>query len=425
MKKYFCNPVVLILLLSISFLQQSCIKDKCNHKYSVYSYKPVYKPMSDLRQVSIQAPKAITSNGKIFIQNNFIYLNEINKGFHVIDNTNPLAPKKIAFVNVPGCIDMATKGNYLLVDNYIDLLTFDISNPANIVLVSRKENALPYRQYNYGFYDDSVKGIIVQFDKAELKEAADCEENRSWWVRGGIFFATSLSSVPGTAPKSLAGNNGQAGSLSRFALLNNYLYVANRFSLSTIDVSDPVQPVVKPAVSAWGEVETIYPFNNVLLLGSPTGMRIFSVTNPEQPVYTGEVTHWRGCDPVVAENNIAYVTVRGGGPCGGDISELDVIDISNINKPVLLKTYPMQNPYGLGIYNNTLGVCDGDAGFKIYNVAQSTNLQLLSIFNSIKAFDVIMNDTVALLIAKDGMYQYNISNKLSPVLLSKLPVAAQ
>lgn len=84
----------------------------------------------------------------------------------------------------------------------------------------------------------------------------------------------------------------------------------------------------------------------------------------------------------------------------------------------------MQNPYGLGVYNNTLGICDGDAGFKLYNAAQSTNLQLLSTLSSIKAFDVIMNDTIALLIAKDGMYQYNISNKQSAVLLSKVPVVA-
>jgi hypothetical protein len=422
MKKYILKAVALCFTATVLFLQQGCVKDKCNHKYTTYVYTPVYKSMSDLRQVSIQSPKSITTNGKVFVKNNFIYLNEVNKGFHVIDNTNPSAPKNIAFVNVPGCIDIAAAGNYLLADNYVDLVTFDISNPVNIQLVNRKENALPYRRYNYGFSDDSAKGIIVRFDKSELPQESGCEETRNWWIRGGAFFTVIQSTIPNAVPvKNLGGANGQAGSLSRFALLNNYLYIANRFSLTAIDVSNPLQPIVKPATFGTGEIETIYPFKNVLLLGSPTGMSIFSVTNPAVPVYAGGISHWRGCDPVVAENNTAYVTVRGGGPCGGSVSQLDIIDISNIYKPVLQKSYPLQNPYGLGIYNNTLGICDGNEGFKLYTV-NNTNLQMLSSLNTINAFDVIMNNDIALLIAKDGMYQYDISNKQSLVLLSKLSI---
>ena len=422
MKNLVAKTIALLFCTVFLFLHQGCVKDKCTHKYTTYVYKPVYKPMADLRQVKIEAPKPVTANGKIFVKNNFIYLNEVNKGFHVIDNTNPSAPKNIAFVSVPGCIDISAKGNYLLADNYIDLVTFDISNPIGIQLVARKENALPYRQYNYGFYDDSAKGIIVEFDKSELPESADCNENRSWWIRGGIFFATTQSATANAIPVKSAGGNGQAGSLSRFAVLNDYLYVANRFSLSVINISNPLQPVINPAVSTFGEVETIYPFNNVLLLGSPVGMRIFSVANPAQPVYTGGVSHWRGCDPVVAENNIAYVTIRGGGPCGGNVSQLDVIDISDIKKPVLLKSYPLQNPYGLSVYNSILGICDGKAGFSLYKAAQANSLQLLSSISTVTAFDVIMNDVTALLITKDGLYQYNITNKQAPLFLSRVPI---
>jgi hypothetical protein len=425
MKKYFVSCTLLMCLTALLFLQQGCVKDQCSHQYTTYQYTPVYKPMQQLRQVSIQAPKPITANGKLFIKNNFIYLNEVNQGFHVIDNSNPAAPKSIAFVNVPGCIDIAAKGNYLLVDNYTDLLTFDISNPAAIHLVNRKENALPYRQYNYGFTDDSAKGIIVRFDKTVLPQKTDCNQVSDWWIRGGIFFSVSQSVMPSAVPKNAGGANGQAGSLSRFALLNDYLYIANRYTISVVNVANPLQPQLKKAVSAYGEAETIYPFKNALLMGSPTGMRIFSVADPDVPAYVGGVMHWRGCDPVVAENDIAYVTIRGGSPCGGDMNQLDVIDVSNLNAPVLKKSYPMQNPYGLSIYNNTLGICDGDAGLKLFNAAQSNNLQQLSVLSTVKAFDVILNGTTALLVAADGLYQYDITNKAAPVFISKLPVGVK
>jgi hypothetical protein len=420
MKKYFLS----ITLVAAAVLLNSCVKDTCTHKYSTYAYKPTYKPMSELRQVSVSSPKKITANGKLFVKGNFIYLNEVNKGFHVIDNTNPASPKNIAFVNVPGCIDIAAKGNYLLADNYIDLITFDISNPVSITMVKRTENALPYREYNYGFRDDSAKGIIVNFEKVNTNEKADCSELRNGWgVWGDVFQTMSASSIPNAIPaKAAAGGNGQAGSLSRFALLNNYLYIANRFSISSIDVANPLQPIVKNAVSAGGEVETIYPFNSVLLLGTPVGMRIFGVANPAEPKYISGISHWRGCDPVVAENNLAYVTIRGGSPCGGNLNQLDVIDISDVTNPILRKSYALQNPYGLGIYNGTLGICDGDAGFKLFDVTVTSNITQLSVTNTTKAFDVVMNNEVALLIGQDGLYQYNITNKQNPILISKISI---
>lgn len=85
----------------------------------------------------------------------------------------------------------------------------------------------------------------------------------------------------------------------------------------------------------------------------------------------------------------------------------------------------MQNPYGLGVYNSTVGVCDGKAGFVLYDAAQSSNLKLLGSVANIKTFDVIMNDVTAILIAEDGLYQYNIADKSKPMLLSKIPVTKQ
>jgi hypothetical protein len=414
---------ILLLIVTMVALLQSCTKDKCTEIYDGVTYTPVYTPMSSLRNVQIQVPKGITNNGKIFIKGNYIFLNETNNGFHIIDNTNPTNPRNINFVSIPGNLDIAAKGNYLIVDNYVDLLTFDISNPNAIQLVNRKENALPLRIYNYGFRDDSIKGIITSFTKKVEKQTKECglltQRGRGWWADNGGVFMLQSTAAP-TLNLKASNGNGQAGSLSRFALLNNYLYVANRFSITPIDITNPLLPSVKSLVST-GEIETIYPFKNSLLLGSPNGMFIYNVANPDMPNYLSGVSHWRGCDPVVAYNDIAYVTVRGGGPCGGDRNILDVIDISNLSQPRLLKTYQMESPMGLGIYNNTLGICDGNAGFKIFDASTTNNIQLQKTITTIKPFDVIMDDQIAILIAEDGMYQYKI-NTPTPTLISKISI---
>ncbi len=411
---------LLLLTVAIASLMQSCTKEKCTQIYEGVTYTPIYMPMDALRTIQVEPARSIASTGKIFIKGNFIFLNEEKKGFHIIDNSNPVLPKNIAFVNIPGNIDLVGKGNYLLADNYLDLLTFDITNPLNIQLVNRKNDVLPFREYDYGFGDNSSKGIIIGFERKVETRKEECNKNNSWWMLDDnkVF----LSNTTTGSPSQIGANNGQTGSLSRFAVLNNYLYIGNKFSITPIDITNPLAPVSKQSVQSIGLLETMYSFNQFLLAGGPRGLYIFGTNNPGTPNFISRYDHWRGCDPVVAQNNIAYVTIRGGGFCGGDRNILDVIDISNINNPTLIKTYQMVNPYGLGVFNNKLGICDGTAGFKLFDITNSTNIQLQSTINAVQPIDVIMNNDRAILITKEGLYQYNITDSNNPILLSKISI---
>lgn len=144
--------------------------------------------------------------------------------------------------------------------------------------------------------------------------------------------------------------------------------------------------------------------------------------NPAQPTYAGELKHIRTCDPVVTEGNIAYVSLHGGSPCGGYSNQLDIVDVSNIYNPVLLKTYAMKSPTGLAIYENKLYLCDD--GIKLFDASKPMDLQLKSRIQNISAYDVIyMADLKSILIsAENGIYQYNVSNIDQPNFISKINV---
>ena len=72
---------------------------------------------------------------------------------------------------------------------------------------------------------------------------------------------------------------------------------------------------------------------------------------------------------------------------------------------------------------NLLFICDGDAGLKLYNVADVMNLQLIKEISDINAYDVIAMNKIALVVATDGLYQYNYANPADIQLLSKIVVA--
>ena len=60
----------------------------------------------------------------------------------------------------------------------------------------------------------------------------------------------------------------------------------------------------------------------------------------------------------------------------------------------------MDNPYGLGIKDNLLFICDGTSGLKVYNKANIEELELLNTFKDITAYDVIPMENNLLLINK-------------------------
>ena len=135
-------------------------------------------------------------------------------------------------------------------------------------------------------------------------------------------------------------------------------------------------------------------------------MYIYDIKNPEKPEFISEFRHGTACDPVVVDGNYAYVTLKGGGFCGNTESGLYVIDISNLKNPELKVIYPMFSPNGLGIKDDTLFICDGEAGLKVYNKSDPPNISLINTFEDIIAYDVIPLASSLLMIGDRVLYQY-------------------
>jgi hypothetical protein len=153
-------------------------------------------------------------------------------------------------------------------------------------------------------------------------------------------------------------------------------------------------------------------------------MFIYDNSNPSSPEYRSSFMHVTACDPVVVNDDYAFVTLRSGTRCEGFNNQLDVINIENLNSPWLVKTYPMQNPHGLGIDGNTLFICEGDYGLKVFDISDVNDISSnqLEHFPDINSFDVIPYEKVLLMIGEDGFYQYDYSDLKNIRLLSFMEV---
>src|SRR5688500_2142195 len=122
MKKIIYTTSTLLFLL-VLMLQTGCKKDTCSNIHTYTYYQPVYKTAAAVRaNIKSNAPRAVQNPGKIYIKGSYIFLNELNKGIHVINNANPAAPVNVAFIDLPGNVDIAVKENTLYADFYTDLV---------------------------------------------------------------------------------------------------------------------------------------------------------------------------------------------------------------------------------------------------------------------------------------------------------------
>ena len=122
--KHFFQTLLLVAM--IATLVSGCFKDTGTRTYKLYT--PVYQTTQTVRAaIKNDAPQPITSIGKMVLYGNYIFLNEINKGIHIIDNTNPASPVNKAFITIPGNENLAIKDNMLFADCFTDLFAIDIT----------------------------------------------------------------------------------------------------------------------------------------------------------------------------------------------------------------------------------------------------------------------------------------------------------
>lgn len=423
---------VFLAAIAMLFLMASCVKDDCTRVMTYTKNTPVYKTLAEIRvDPTVEPARDLKNPGKIYLYGNLILINEKGEGVHVIDNANPSAPAKLAFISIPGNIDIAMSGNTLYADNYIDLLAIDVSNIQNARLEKRVQNAFP------DFGTDPNLGILVAYNSEEVTEEVQCDDqnammqNQPWGNDIAVMNNNTTNNAGVSANVGGTGREavGIGGSMARFGINAQHLYVVDNEDMHIFDISNTADPVRVNQVSVgmgWG-IETIFPYQDKLFIGTSVGMFIYDNSNPQSPAYLSEFQHANVCDPVFVDGNFAYVTLRSGTNCQGFTNQLDVIDITNITNPTLVSSTDMHNPHGLTVENDKLYLCDGSDGFKVFDVADKQAIGQNELFhdNSIPAYDAITipRANAVMVIGKDGFYQYNTSNPASLQLLSHIPVA--
>ncbi|MCD4710199.1 MAG: hypothetical protein K8R52_05085 [Bacteroidales bacterium] len=418
----------LLILFSIIGLALTSCEDKRLQTYT--ANVPIYMSYDALRSsFGVVTGASLEKPGKICFYGSHMFINEYQEGIHVVDLSDPANPELKAFIEVPGNVDMAIRNDQLYAESYVDLLVIDISDPEQPVLTKKVKDLFEYiiPPYDYDYPLDEIdreKGVITGYDVKKITR--EIYHNPHPWP---IYYNYNLSSTfdGGRGSASNSNTYGVGGSMARFITYDDYLYVLESTrKLKSINITDTDNLVVEKELSLWGNVETVFIADDHMYVGTSNGMHILDLENPAYPNLLSSYQHITAYDPVVVAGDRAYVTLRAGTSSGGTQSLLEVIDISDKKNPNLLYSFPMTEPYGLGIDNGTLFVCEGKYGLKVYDATYENSItsHRIAMFPGINAYDVIPMDSFLFMIGDDGFYIYDYSDLNNIYILGTLLITA-
>ena len=416
-----------LIAIALLLFAGSCT-DKVKDTITYTANLPVYMTRAEfIKTVKAGSMQNLSKPGKIFLNGNFIFINELYKGIHIIDNTNPASPKNVAFITIPGNVDIAVSGTTLYADSFTDLVALDITDPTKAVEVSRVANAFPnvmpptnnvYPIKNV----DTTKGIVINWTQQKITE--DVTTPIYWLAPMGlataVFYDKANSSWSSTA-SGATNNSALAGSMASFAIYNNMLYALTNSQIKIFSIANTQPVLINSTWTGW-QAETLFISGQLMFAGTRQGLLIYNLSNPSLPLQVAAYNHLYSCDPVVVEGNYAYYTMLSGNSCGQATSGVGLVDISDPTKPTEVNFFALATPNGIGIDNKRLFVCNGDNGLIIYNATNPTAIasSRLASFTNIQAYDVIPYNNILIVIGKGGLMQYDYSDITNIKLLSTI-----
>lgn len=401
----------LIYFSSLVLLSVSCVKTKGEISMTYEKATAVYGSLDSLRALPLLIQKQeLIQPRNFYIGNNYVLVSEENKGIHIYDNTDMHNPQRLSFIQLPFLRDFYVKDDFLYVAGVYDLVKINISDVYNPILVNRAENVFWKALEN----DKGQQLLGFQYATATDKFEINSPEANEIKKAGKLHLDFLKNVIPiSEIPTFFTGSNSNSkGTLNKIAVEFDHVYVIEEDEMHVISNGASFSKV--STIEIGRNTETIYGDNNRLYLGSMTSMTIYNANNSSSPYKISSVAHAESCDPVLPRGEVAYYTLRSteNEGCNGEgENTLNLVDISNVNKPKELESIDLASPYGLCFANNYLFVGEGHHGLTIYDASDPKSLKNKVTISTITAFDIMIhpnNPDILILSNSNGIQEFQI-----------------
>jgi hypothetical protein len=333
--------------------------------------------------------------GDVVVQGHYAFIFQETYPVHhllVVDVSDPTVPQIVFNETVPYLADaFVVSGHYLYALSSITFLIFDISNPAQPIVVG-----------SYG-------GLGFPWDIAVRGDYVFVSGETDWAYGLQVYDASDV-----TEPRFVT----YLGISNAFGLdIEGDLAAVTTFAgdLQLVDIADPTHPVLRAAPAAPASWDVTLE-DGVAYLGVDAALERIHVGDGRWVEPLGSLPSPVAIDVDIAEQ-CAYLLDQTAG--------LRVVKIGNPSNPEEIGSFPIGLPAGIAVRLPYAYVADGNHGLLTIDVSDPAHPSLAGLIpESIVATDVALLGKYAVLASPNGLLIVNVSQPSMPRVVAQLVTPA-
>ncbi|WP_202320072.1 DNRLRE domain-containing protein [Archaeoglobus neptunius] len=265
----------------------------------------------------------------LFIDGNYLYIAG-EKKFVIADVTNPTSPHTLSTLNIPAT-DVEVKGSYAYAVSQKSIVIIDISDKTNPKVISQIS------------VNDKIRRLCIHGNYL-LTGGNDIFL---------YIYDISNPANPVLLGKWADPNNDPRRVVSSIAVKGNYAYVVDyHYGIHVVNISNPANPVEVNSIIGQNDpnANDIKVFGNYLFLSTRyEGFRVYDISNPENPaqisVFSGFPGYVEGI--FVYQTSFGMYVFETGYSTGWAI-----VNVTDIHNPTLLARLPVPTCDSIAVKGN-------------------------------------------------------------------------
>ena len=281
--------------------------------------------------------------GRIVVSDTLAFVLGQNS-IHVIDVSEPTNPEYLTALGFGMSWDIIILENLAYIAGYFKMQVMDISDILNPQLLGSLNGQLDGICLKNNHIYGAISGYPAKLRIIDVMDPLD------------PTLVTDFE---------LSGMNSSTG--SDIAISGYNVFLVNGKMLWSIDIDDPITPIISDSVTTKDHIYKIFIDNSkALITNSYSGIKVIDITDPGELVNLEFYDTPGLSEQVVASEDIAYIA--------NGYSGLQIIDISDNYNPFYISSFQtFHKAKGFDIQNNHLFLADGNAGLDVLDISNVTN----------------------------------------------------
>jgi hypothetical protein len=412
-----------------------------NYIYGAFSNGLVILEVSNPLSPKFVSQLPVPGTSSIELFGGYAFLASYDSGLYVVDISNVSNPTILSHYTLPGMtVDIEIEGNYAYLQSndpapYFDFHIFDVSNPININHVSQTRFGGYPRSFcthgDYAFVVGEGNGLLV----LDISNRAAPESVYSYFdggymrgacVQGNYLYISDsrdglvIRDISNPSNPIILGNCETPGRALTVTVLGDYAYIGDQlFGLQVLNIANPAAPTILGGCDTPGNATTVVLRDSLAFLADYHSIQVLDISAANAPYIRGNYFTGGSVRRIIGNGDVGYVLGISGSPRTYSLVSVDISQPSCL-VPLQVFSDSMSNSTDYLLSGNHIYISEYLKGLLIVDISNPDSMKAVSLSCSLGTVNCIAKSGNFVYLGHQGITTVDVTDPITPVQLGTI-----